>query len=150
MHTAHTTRNGAVAGGGTVRGVTLIELLCVLTIIMILVSLLLPTIMRAYTKVRGMAEEWEAEEILALVTSETRSYCAAHPKYVFPTKTDFVDKCQFAPKPKDWVTASVTEFVPFGFLDDTNLIVLTFHIGRKHATVYSFSKGELTIIPERR
>ncbi len=150
MHTAQKTQNGTAAGRRAVAGVTLIELLCVFTIIAILASLLLPAILRAYTKVRGMTEEWEAGEILYVLTAETRGYCAAHPQYLFPTKSDFVDKCGFAPKPKDWVQAPATEFVPFGFPDDTNKIVLTFHIGRKHATVYSFTKGELTITPQGR
>jgi type II secretory pathway pseudopilin PulG len=150
MHTAQTTQNGTAARRRAVAAVSMIELLCVLAIITILASLLLPATLRAYNKVRGMAEEWEAGEILSLLTTETRRYCAAHPQYLFPTKSDFLDKCGFAPKPKDWLQASATEFVPFGFLDDTNKIVLTFHIGPKHATVYAFSKGELTITPQGR
>jgi len=128
----------------------MIELLCVIAIISILASLLLPAIMRAYNKVQGMAQEFEAGEVLSLLTGETRRYCAAHPQYVFATKSDFVEKCVLAPKPTDWVLAQATEFVPFGFPDDTNKIVLTFHIGPKHATVYAFSKGELTITPQGR
>jgi hypothetical protein len=40
------------------------------------------------------------------------------------------------------------EHVPFGFPADTNKVVLTFHIGRRHATIYSLSKGTLTITPQ--
>jgi prepilin-type N-terminal cleavage/methylation domain-containing protein len=150
MHTAQRTENGTAAARRAVAGVSMIELLCVITIITILASLLLPTVMRAFTKVRGMAQEWEADEVLYLLTSETRRYCAAHPQYAFPTKSGFVQQCGFAPKPMDWVLAPATEFVPFGFQDDTNKIVLTFHIGPKRATVYAFSKGELTITPQGR
>jgi hypothetical protein len=92
-----------------------------------------------------MSQEWEAGDVLSLLTAETQRYCAAHPQYLFSTKSDFVDKCGFAPKPQGWVQAPATEFVPFGFQDDTNKVVLTFHIGPKRATVYSFSKGDLTI-----
>ncbi len=130
--------------------VSLIEMLCVIAIICILASLLLPALARAYTKARGMAQEWEAEEVLSLVTGEAQRYCAAHPQYVFASKTDFVQKCRFAPKPKDWLQAPATQFVPFGFPDDTNKVVLTFHIGRRNATIYSFNKGELTITPPGR
>jgi prepilin-type N-terminal cleavage/methylation domain-containing protein len=150
MHTARTTLKGTAASRRAGAGVSMIELLCVIAIISILASLMLPAIARAYSKVRGMAQEWEAGEVLFLVTSETQRYCAAHPRYFFPSKSDFVEKCGFAPKPKDWVQAPATEFVPFGFPDDTNKIVLTFHIRRKHATVYSFKKGELTITPQGR
>jgi prepilin-type N-terminal cleavage/methylation domain-containing protein len=150
MHTAQQTENGTAAGRRAVAGVSMIELLCVVAIITILASLWLPAITRAYNKVHGMAQEWEAGEVLALLTAETQRYCAAHPQYLFSTKSDFVDKCCFAPKPSNWVQAPATTFVPFGSQDDTNKIVLTFHIGPKHATVYSFTKGELTITPQRR
>ena len=45
--------------------------------------------------------------------------------------------------------APATEFVPFGYLDSTNKTVLTVHIGRRHATVYSFTVGVLSILPEQ-
>jgi prepilin-type N-terminal cleavage/methylation domain-containing protein len=150
MRTAQKTENETTAGRRAVAGVSLIELLCVMAIITILASLLLPAILRAYSKARGMAQEWEASEVLFLLTTETQRYCAAHPQYVFPTKSDFVAKCGFAPKPQAWVLASATQFVPFSFPDDTNRIVLTFHIGPKQATVYSLTKGELTSPPQGR
>jgi prepilin-type N-terminal cleavage/methylation domain-containing protein len=131
-------------------GLSLIEMLCVTAILCILASLLLPAVSRAYLKVRGMTDEWDAGDVLAMISQETRGYCAGHPKYEFPTKSDFVEKCDFEPRPRRWVRFSETEFVPFGFFDDTNKVVLTFHVGRKHAYKYTLTKGELTIIPQPR
>jgi len=129
-------------------GVSLIELLCVMVIIAILASLLLPAVARAYGRARGMAQEWEAGEVAERLERETRGYCAAHPQYIFLSKSDFADKCTLAPKCLDWVQARSTEFVPFNYLDPTNLIVLTVHLGPKHRTVYAFTKEELTVRPQ--
>lgn len=127
----------------------MIELLCVMAIIAILASLLLPAIFRAYNRVSGMAEEWEAPEIAHSLVRETRNYCAAHPQFDFATKSDFAEKCDLMPKCRDWVQAARTDFVPFSHLSATNEIVLSVHIGRNHRTLYAFSKGDLSIRPER-
>ncbi len=112
--------------------------------------MLFPTLLRAYSRVKGMAEDMEAEPILHLLLKETRNYCAANPHYQFDTKFDLADKCGLAPKCKDWVKAPATEFVPFTYLDPTNKLVLSFHVGRNHATLYAFDKGELCDRPPER
>ena len=127
----------------------MIELLCVITIIGILASLLLPALARAYSRVRAFEQEWDEGPVFSMLAKETQAYCATHPRYRFLSKSDLVEKCYLAPKPNAWVLARTTEFVPFGFMDDTNLIVLTFYIGPKHTT-NSFTKGELTITPPPR
>jgi type II secretory pathway pseudopilin PulG len=123
-------------------------MLCVIAIIAILASLLLPAVFRAYDKVRGMAEEQEAPEVARLLTDQSRKYCTTNPNYQFASPRDFADKCDLFPKCRAWVLASATEFAPFGYLDTTNKFVLTVHIGRRHATQYSFTKGTLTIVPD--
>jgi len=130
-------------------GVTLIEVLCVMTIIAILAALLLPTVSRVYNRIKGFAEEFEAEEVAYMLLKEARNYCAANPQYQFDCKSDFADKWRLAPKPRNWVQASSTDFVPFNYLDPTNMTVLAVHLGPRHATLYAFTKGDLSIRPER-
>jgi prepilin-type N-terminal cleavage/methylation domain-containing protein len=128
--------------------VTLIELLCVIAIIAILASMLLPAVSRAYRRVKAMAEEMEVQEVTDLIRTAARKYCAAVKDYRFDTKADFLQKCPVPPRCQDWVRASTADFVPFGYADPTNQTVLTFHYGRKQAGVYSFTKGELSRSPD--
>jgi prepilin-type N-terminal cleavage/methylation domain-containing protein len=127
--------------------VTLLELLCVMTIIGILVALLLPAVFGAYNRVRGFAQEWDADEVAMMLEKETRNYCAAHLQYAFGSKDDLATKCVLAPKCRDWLRAPSTDFVPFTYLDPTNMIVLSVHLGPKQATLYQFTKGDLSIRP---
>jgi prepilin-type N-terminal cleavage/methylation domain-containing protein len=133
-----------------VSGITLIELLCVMVIISILASLLLPTVARVYSRVRATAEEFDAPEIASLLLAETRGYCARTHRFRFDSKSDFAEKCGMAPKCRSWIHSSSTEFVPFSYLDPTNKIVLVFHFGRNHASRYDFNVGELSIRPPER
>ena len=98
---------------------------------------------------RAQAELIEAPEIAHMLKQETRNYCAANPKYQFASKSDLVTKCVLAPKCRIWVQTSTTEFVPFNFLDAKTNIVLSVHLGPKLATLYQFTKGDLSIRPER-
>ena len=128
--------------------VTLIELLCVMAIISILASLLLPAVLRAYVRAREFQEDMEGWGIIAMIRNESRNYCIAHPKFQFSSKADFVEKCVFFPKPSEWVEGSRSDFVPFGYLDPTNKIVLSIHYGRKQASYYAFTRGELSLPAE--
>src|SRR3974377_2174978 len=136
----------AKAGGR--RAVTMIELMCVIAIIAILASLLLPAVMRAYLRIKGQAGEIEGAVIEHLLLHETRNYCAANPQYRFDSKNDFASKCRLGPKPLGWINASLTDFVPFTYLDSSNLVVLQVHIGKNHRVLYAFTKGDLSTRPD--
>jgi prepilin-type N-terminal cleavage/methylation domain-containing protein len=130
-------------------GFTMIELLCVIAIIAILASLLLPAAFRAYSRAKAMGELWEASDVERMLLHESRSYCAASRTYSFSDKYDFADKCRLAPKCRDWLQKPSTVFVAFDNLTSTNETVLTVHLGSgKQMAVYTFSKGELTIRPQ--
>ncbi len=131
-------------------GVTLVELLCVICILTILASLLLPAVARAYGRAKAFAEEFEAPDIALMLRNETRNYCAANPQFQFTSKTDLADKCHLYPKCRNWIEAGATDFVPFSYLTPTNQIVLEVHLGPRHRTVYSFTRGDLSIRPEER
>ena len=128
----------------------MIELLCVMSILLILASLLLPAVTRAYLRVRGFAEEFEADDIATLLLRESRNYCTANPQFGFTSKTDYADKCHFWPKCRSWIEAPATDFVPFSYLTPTNQIVLQVHIGPRHRTLYSYTRGDLSIRPPER
>ena len=128
----------------------MIELLCVMCILLILAGLLLPAVTRAYLRVRGFADEFDAPEISSMLLRESRKYCTANPKFQFASKTDFADKCVLWSKCRDWIMASATEFVPFNSLTPTTQLVLQVYLGPKHRTVYSYTSGDLSIRPPER
>lgn len=118
---------------GSGKAFTLIELLCVMAIIGIMASLLLPAVFRAYHWAKGMAEEMEASDVMYLLVKETRHYCTANRQYTFASKSELSVKCNLALKCQTWVEAVSTDFVAFNYLSPSNEVVLVFHVGRNQA-----------------
>ena len=130
------------------RGVTLIELICVMAIISILAALLIPAVHRAWQRVRGFQEEFEGDTIATLLTGASGAYCTANPKFHFDSKSDFAKKCRLAPKCYAWVMAAKTEFLPFDYLTASNQLVLTVHTGRDDKAIHAFTKADLATAPK--
>jgi len=120
-----------------------------MVIIMILLSMLMPALMRAYRRAKDMADEWNASDVAEMLCKESRAYCVAHSQFLFTNRSDFANQCRLAPYCRDWVFAPSTDFVPFGHLDPTNKTVISVHLGRNNATLYSFTVGDLSIYPQR-
>lgn len=123
----------------------MIELLCVMAIIAILASLLLPAVARAYRRAKAMSEEFDEPVIADMLRDKLRDYCAGHAQYQFDTKADLQNKCVFPPKCQQWIDDSHTTFTPFTHLDPTNKVVISFHYGRNYARTENFTKGDLTV-----
>jgi prepilin-type N-terminal cleavage/methylation domain-containing protein len=139
---------GLWPGRGGVRGVTLIELLCVMVIISILVSLMMPSMMKAYRRAKAFGEEADSDEVFRMIRVSAVTYCTRTTNFQFATKAEFADKCNLGPKPRDWIGDSRTQFVPFGYKDITNKTVVTFHYGNQNRESFAYTKGDLSIRPE--
>jgi type II secretory pathway pseudopilin PulG len=122
----------------------MIELLCVMAIIGIMASLLLPAVSRAYHWAKGMTEELEASDVTYLLVKETRHYCTANPKYTFGSKSELTAKCNLSLKCQTWVQAVSTDFVAYNYLSPSNEVVLVFHVGRNQALTCSFRRADLS------
>jgi prepilin-type N-terminal cleavage/methylation domain-containing protein len=125
--------------------VTLIELLCVLVIIGILMSLMLPAVARAFRLARNKVDEVEAPQIAFLLQERTQRYCFQQPRFWFTNKVDLAEKCNYPPKCREWVESARTEFVPFSYLTAETQIVLRVRI---RAVDYAFTQRALTKTPD--
>jgi prepilin-type N-terminal cleavage/methylation domain-containing protein len=109
-------------------GFSLVEVLCVMAIIAILVSLMLPSFARALRKARGLGDhlggpggiEMRIDEV---ITKYTR-YRAANPTHGKLSRKAFIDQLQLSSTAEAWLSLHSVEYRPFAASDPTQQLAI--------------------------
>ena len=109
-------------------GFSLIEVLCVMAIIGILVSLMLPSLARGLRIARGLGDHLGGPggiqmRIDEVITNYTR-YRAANPTHGKLSRRAFVNALQLSPGAEAWLNLTSVEYRPFAAADPTQQLAI--------------------------
>jgi prepilin-type N-terminal cleavage/methylation domain-containing protein len=112
-------------------GVTLIELLCVMAIIGILASLMLPALSKGLRKARGLAghlgDSGGIQMRIGEVATNYTRYRAANPNHPKLSRRAFATELHLSPTAESWLNMRSVEYHPFAANDPQDQPAIIVH-----------------------